>query len=57
MADTMRMVRAEAEFLPLMRATLRSASPGIVWTLQTSEFSKDIKNVAEKYLQSVKNDI
>ena len=57
MADTMRMVRAEAEFLPLMRATLRSASPGIVWTLQTSEFSKDIKKVAEKYLQPVKDDL
>lgn len=57
MADTMRMVWAEAEFLPLMRATLRSASPGIVWTLQTSEFSKDIKKVAEKYLQPVKDDL
>lgn len=57
MADTMRMVRAEAEFLPLMRATLRSALPGIVWTLQTSEFSKDIKKVAEKYLQPVKDDL
>jgi hypothetical protein len=57
MADTMRMVRAEAEFLPLMRATLRSASPGIVWTLQTSEFSKDIKKVAEKYLQPVKDEL
>lgn len=57
MADTIRMVRAEAEFLPLMRATLRSASPGIVWTLQTSEFSKDIKKVAEKYLQPVKDDL
>lgn len=57
MADTMRMVRAEAEFLPLMRATLRSASPGIVWMLQTSEFSKDIKKVAEKYLQPVKDDL
>ena len=57
MADTMRMVRAEAEFLPLMRATLSSASPGIVWTLQTSEFSKDIKKVAEKYLQPVKDDL
>ncbi len=57
MADTMRMVRAEAEFLPLMRATLSSASRGIVWTLQTSEFSKDIKKVAEKYLQPVKDDL
>ena len=57
MADTMRMVRTEAEFLPLMRATLSSASPGIVWTLQTSEFSKDIKKVAEKYLQPVKDDL
>lgn len=57
MADTMRMVRAEAEFLPLMRATLSSASPCIVWTLQTSEFSKDIKKVAEKYLQPVKDDL
>lgn len=57
MADTMRMVRAEAEFLPLMRATLSSASPGIVWTLQTSEFSKEIKKVVEKYLQPVKDDL
>ncbi|MCM1515116.1 MAG: DUF3256 family protein [Paraprevotella sp.] len=51
--DTMRMLRQEAEFLPLMKATLSSGSTEITWTLQTSEFTKEQKKVAEKYLQPV----
>lgn len=57
MADTLSMIRSEACFLPLIRASLSAEHAQIVWTLQTKEFSKEIKKVAEKYLQSVKNDI
>lgn len=53
MADTLRMVRAEAEVLPLMKAKLCSGSNKIVWTLQSSEYSKEIKKVVGKYLQPV----
>lgn len=53
MADTMRMVRAEAEFLPLIKAKLSPEADGICWMLQTKEFSKGIKKVADKYLQPV----
>lgn len=53
MADTLRMVRAEAEVLPLMSAKLCSGSNKIVWTLQSSEYSKEIKKVVGKYLQPV----
>lgn len=56
-ADTLSMIRSEACFLPLIRASLSAEHAQIVWTLQTKEFSKEIKKVAEKYLQSVKNDI
>ena len=57
MADTLSMIRSEACFLPLIKASLSAEHSQIVWTLQTKEFSKEIKKVAEKYLQSVKNDI
>ena len=53
MADTLRMVRAEAEVLPLMKAKLCSGSNKIVWTLQSSEYSKEIKKAVGKYLQPV----
>lgn len=53
MADTIRMVRAEAEFLTLLKATLSPESNEISWELQIREFSRDIKKVAEKYLQPV----
>lgn len=54
MADTMRMIRAEAEFLPLISAALSPHTPEICWTLQSQEFSRDIKKVADRYLQKVK---
>lgn len=54
MADTMRMIRAEAEFLTLVGAGLSPHSTEICWTLQSQEFSRDIKRVADRYLQKVK---
>lgn len=51
--DTMRMIREEAEFLPLMKAELSPSATTISWTLQTSELTKDSKKVAGKYLQPV----
>lgn len=55
--DTMRMLRQEAEFLPLMKATLSPSSTEITWTLQTSEFTKEQKKIAGKYLQPVIKEI
>ncbi len=51
--DTMRMIREEAEFLPLMKAALSPSSNGITWTLQTAELTKNLKSIAAKYLQPV----
>lgn len=52
-ADTLDMIRAEAEFMPLMKASLSPDTDEIVWTLQTEELSKPLKAVAEGYLQPV----
>lgn len=52
-SDTMRMIRQEAEYLPLIKATLSPASTDITWTLQTSELTKELKKIAAKYLQPV----
>lgn len=51
MSDTLNMVRAEAEFLPLMRASLSPDTDEVVWTLQSREFSKLLKRVAARYLK------
>lgn len=51
--DTMQMIRQEAEFLPLIKASLSPSSTELTWALQTSEFTKKLKKVAEKYLQPV----
>ena len=52
-ADTLRRIRSEAELLPLVRATLSPDADTIMWTLQSTEFSKDIKKVADRYLQPI----
>ena len=52
-ADTMSMLRQEAEYLPLIKATLSPEDETLTWTLQCGEFTKDIKKVADKYLQPV----
>lgn len=57
MADTLRVIRAEAEFLPLIKASLSSNSRQITWVLQKDEFSRNIKKVADKYLQPVVCDL
>lgn len=57
MADTLRVIRAEAEFLPLIKASLSSNTRQITWVLQKDEFSKNIKKVADKYLQPVVCDL
>lgn len=57
MADTLRVIRAEAEFLPLIKASLSSNSRQITWVLQKDEFSRKIKKVADKYLQPVVCDL
>lgn len=51
--DTLAMLRAEAQVLPLIKASLAPQNSELRWTLQTSEFSKDLKKVAERYLQPV----
>ena len=51
--DTLAMLRAEAQVLPLIKASLAPQNSELRWTLQTSEFSKDIKKVAGRYLQDV----
>ena len=51
--DTLRMIRSEAETLPLMKASLSSVPNKVEWELQTAEFSKDLKKVASRYLQPV----
>lgn len=53
MADTMRMIRSQAEFLPLIKASLSKDKNEVTWELQTQEFDKDTKKVADKYLQPV----
>lgn len=57
MADTLRVIRAEAEFLPLIKASLSSNTRQITWVLQKDEFSRNIKKVADKYLQPVVCDL
>ncbi|MBR2459412.1 MAG: DUF3256 family protein [Bacteroidaceae bacterium] len=57
MADTIAMIHAEADFLPLMKASLSKEGTQIVWTLQTQEFCKEIKKVAEKYVQSIRKEL
>lgn len=57
MADTLKMIRSEADFLPLLKASLAVSKSQVVWTLQTKEFSKEIKKVADRYLQSVTMDL
>lgn len=53
MADTMRMVRAQAQYLPLVKASLSKDNCELNWSLQTQEFDRSTKKVAEKYLQPV----
>ena len=57
MEDTLKMIRSEADFLPLLKASLAVGKSQVVWTLQTKEFSKEIKKVADRYLQSVTMDL
>ena len=57
MADTIAMIHAEADFLPLMKASLSKEGTQIVWTPQTQEFCKEIKKVAEKYGQSIRKEL
>lgn len=52
-ADTIRMIRGEAQALPLLKASLSSVPGMVCWTLQTTEFCRDIKKVADRYLQPV----
>jgi hypothetical protein len=52
-SDTLQQVKQEALFLPLIKASLSPDSDEISWTLQTGEFSKDLKKVATKYLRPV----
>lgn len=52
-ADTLRMIRGEAEYLPLIKATLSSDSDEVVWTLQTAEFSNPLKQAGHRYLKPV----
>ncbi len=51
--DTVRMIREEAEFLPLIKAALSPSTSTLTWTLQTSELTKELKKVAGKYLQPI----
>lgn len=53
MADTMDMIRGEATYLPLIKASLSAESSEIQWVLQSNEFRKEIKKVADRYLQPV----
>lgn len=57
MADTLRVIRAEAGFLPLIKASLSPNTRQITWVLQKDEFSKNIKKAADKYLQPVVCDL
>lgn len=52
-SDTMAIIREESEYLPLIKASLSPDTESITWTLQSGEFTKPIKKVAEKYLQPV----
>ena len=53
MADTMDMICGDATNLPLIKASLSAESSEIQWVLQSNEFSKEIKKVADRYLQPV----
>ena len=53
MADTMDMIYGEATYLPLIKASLSAESSEIQWVLQSNEFSKEIKKVADRYLQPI----
>lgn len=53
MADTMDMICDDATYLPLIKASLSAESSEIQWVLQSNEFSKEIKKVADRYLQPV----
>jgi hypothetical protein len=53
MADTMDMICGDATYLPLIKASLSAESSEIQWVLQSNEFSKEIKKVADRYLQPV----
>lgn len=53
MADTMDMIYGDATYLPLIKASLSAESSEIQWVLQSNEFSKEIKKVADRYLQPV----
>jgi hypothetical protein len=53
MADTMDMIHGEATYLPLIKASLSAESSEIQWVLQSNEFSKEIKKVADRYLQPI----
>ncbi len=55
--DTLHAIRQEAEYLPLMKASLSPTSNDITWTLQTTELSKEYKKVADKYLQPVMRNV
>ena len=52
-SDTLQQVKQEVLFLPLIKASLSPDTDEISWTLQTGEFSKDLKKVATKYLRPV----
>ena len=52
-SDTIRMIRTETEILPLIKASLSSVPGKVKWELQTTEFSRELKKVARKYLQPV----
>lgn len=51
--DTMSLLHKEAEYLPLIKASLSPVDESLTWTLQSGEFTKDIKKVADKYLQPI----
>ena len=53
MADTMDMICGDTTYLPLIKASLSAESSEIQWVLQSNEFSKEIKKVADRYLQPV----
>ena len=53
MADTMDMICGDPIYLPLIKASLSAESSEIQWVLQSNEFSKEIKKVADRYLQPV----
>ena len=52
-SDTLLQIKQEAEFLPLIKASLSPDTDEVSWTLQTGEFSKELKKVAAKYIRPV----